>query len=396
MQTIFDVMMQTHVMPFFIDNGFETKDINSETNKKLGAESFYFHKIENDLNRNFYFETNYDNPPGKYQFTLSFGIYSYDFNRKIGFPTSDEPNGLGCTFSLSPENMSENREYWQELTTETDINAFAKNLLQRIQNTVNEFQNTVTVEDLLTQFLARQGSVNINYEYMIRYLKITDNQSLLDKYIAAIRSENNDGSDSSQWFLQQIENALSTVVLKQKVAQNFTEGMKVPTSWEKVLDWISKNPHTVIGGLFEVNENSNEMLPHWLDPKGKAIKSLAVIGENAAQDIFCIWQKDKKTLPVIWIGEAGIARIIAENIDDFIALLAVGYYEIEQGDYSKPPEFDAATEHLRNGEFQAFFRRTFKKEVEKTGTEIVARISTTHEEFFHWLCDNDAMWSQWR
>ncbi len=85
MQHIFDKIMQTHLLPFFNANGFETKDINSETNKKLGVTSRYFYKIKGDLNRNFYFESNFENTPEKYQFKLDFGVYSLSFNQAIGF-----------------------------------------------------------------------------------------------------------------------------------------------------------------------------------------------------------------------------------------------------------------------------------------------------------------------
>lgn len=356
MKDIFDKLLRETIAPYFAAIGFETKDINSETNKTLGAESFYFYRIENGLNKNFYFETNYDHTPQKFQFKLDFGIYCYDFYQKIGFPTHDEANGLGCTFSLTADSMSENNTYWQDITPQTVVNTLAENLLKRIQNTLAEFQKSEKVENLLPQFLAKQGSLNINYDQMIRYLKITDNQPLLDEYVAQIRKENSDGTDSSKWFLQQIENALSTVVLKQKIIQNFTAGMKIPKSWEKVLDWVEKNPHQTISGLFEIHENSNEMLPYWCDVNGNAIKKLGVIGVNCAQDIFCIWQKDKKNMPIVWIGEGGLARIITENIDDFIQLLAVGYYEVEQGDYANAPIFEDYNAQHQNPEFQAFYQ----------------------------------------
>jgi hypothetical protein len=51
---------------------------------------------------------------------------------------------------------------------------------------------------------------------------------------------------------------------------------------------------------------------------------------------------------------------------------------------------------LENAEFQAFYKKKFKQEIPKTGSEIVARITTQNAEFFNWLCDNDDGWKQWR
>ncbi len=44
MQVVFDSLMDTHIVPFFKANGFETQDINSDTNKTLGIQSHYFYK----------------------------------------------------------------------------------------------------------------------------------------------------------------------------------------------------------------------------------------------------------------------------------------------------------------------------------------------------------------
>jgi hypothetical protein len=109
-----------------------------------------------------------------------------------------------------------------------------------------------------------------------------------------------------------------------------------------------------------------------------------------------LWHSDKKNAPIVMLGEAGSARVIAENMDDFIQLLAVGYYEIEVADYDAEPAFPEGADHWKNPEFQAFFKKKFKKDVPKTGAEIVARKTTTDAEFFNWLCENDALWKPWK
>lgn len=172
--------------------------------------------------------------------------------------------------------------------------------------------------------------------------------------------------------------------------------MKVPKSWEKILDWAAKNPHTVIGGHFEIYGNSNNILQHCVDINGNAAQKLAVLGVNGASEVFCLWQKDKKTMPIVFLGEAGSARVIAESIDDFIQLLAIGYYEIEIADYDNSPVFPEGAAHWANPKFQAFYTKTFKKDIPKTGAEIVARNTTTNQDFFGWIGENDALWAAWK
>jgi hypothetical protein len=393
MQLVFDTLMNTHIIPFFKANGFETKDINSETNKTLGIQSHYFYHIDGDLNRNFYFESNSENTAEKYEFKLDFGIYSGVLHQTIGLPLNDAPSGLGNTFYLASEDIFLDKSYWQILTKKTDMGVFSTAVLSVLQGTLDAHKTIENVDDLI-QFNINQKNNAYNYNYIIRYLKITDKKELLDNYVAALRTT--DGSALPDWMLKDVTTLLDTTVLKQKVINNFTKGIKVPKSWENVLDWAEKNVGKVIGGHFEVIENSNNMLKHLVNMDGKAAKYLAVIGDNGADNVFCIWQKDKKNAPIVMLGEAGSARVIAENMDDFIQLLAVGYYEIEVADYDLEPTFPDGAEHWKNAEFQVFFKKKFKKEIPKIGADIVARISTKDVEFFDWLCDNDDNWKQWR
>jgi hypothetical protein len=393
MQIIFDTMMDTHIIPFFKANGFEIKDINSETNKTLGIQSHYFYKIDGDLNRNFYFESNSDNSAEKYEFKLDFGIYPYSVYQTIGFPHNDAPSGLGNLYYIASEDIFADKSYWQKITNKTNIDAFAKAFLAALQGTLDTHK-TIDSVDALMPFCIHQKSNAYNYNYIIRYLKITDKTAFLDKYVAALRTA--DGSALPDWMMKDVTALLDTTILKQKVINNFTKGLKVPKSWEIVLDWAEKNVGKVIGGHFEIIENSNNMLKHWVDMDGKAAKSLAVIGDNGADNVFCIWQKDKKNMPVVMLGEAGSARVIAENIDDFIQLLAVGYYEIEAAVYDSEPVFPEGAVHWKNTEFQAFYKKKFKKEVPKTGAEIVSQKTISSAEFFNWLCENDDSWTQWK
>jgi hypothetical protein len=393
MQAVFHAMMDKHIIPFFKTNGFDTQDINSETNKTLGIESHYFYKIEGDINRNFYFESNSDNTAEKYDFKLDFGIYPYSFYQTIGFPHNDAPSGTGNLFYLASEDIFADKSYWQSITKKTDMDTFVKALLETLQGVLDNYK-TVDSVDTLIPFCINQKSNAYNYTYLIRYLKIADKKAFLDTYVAAMRTA--DGSALPDWMMKDVTVLLDTAVLKQKVINNFTKGMKVPKSWEFVLDWSEKNIGKVIGGHFEIVENSNNLRQHLVDMGGKAAKSLAVIGDNGADNVFCIWQKDKKNAPIVMLGEAGSARVIAENMDDFIELLAVGYYEIEAADYEHAPVFPEGAGHWKNAEFQAFYKKKFKKDVAKTGAEIAARITAKEDEFFNWLCDNDALWKEWR
>jgi hypothetical protein len=300
---------------------------------------------------------------------------------------------LGNTFYIASEDIFDDKSYWQSITKKTDVVAFSTALMATLQRLLDTYKTVESVDTLLP-FCINQKSNAYNYNYLIRYLKITDKKTFLDEYVAALRTA--DGSPLPDWMMKDVTALLDTTVLKQKVISNFTKGIKVPKSWEIVLDWSEKNIGKVIGGHFEIIENSNNMLKHVVDMEGKAAQNLAVIGENGSSEIFCLWQADKKNAPIVMLGEAGAARIIAENMDDFIQLLAVGYYEIEVANFDEIPVFPEGADHWKNPEFQSFYKKKFKKEVPKTGAEIVARKTITDADFFNWMCENDDTWAQWK
>ncbi len=324
---------------------------------------------------------------------MEFGIYSNSFNETIGFPIYDAPNGTANTFSLTAEAMSADKAYWQSITKTTDIADFSKSLLSILQSTLDNHKAINTLNDLLDYYF-KQTDFACNYNYMIRYLKITDKKEHLDNYVTKLKATNADGTEPSEWYLKEIDELLDTTELKQKVKNNFTKGIKLPKSWEKVLDWVTENPHTVIGGHFEICENSNNLLQHVVDINGNAAKQLAIIGTNSADEVFCIWQKNKTESPIVFLGEAGRAKVIANSIEDFIHLLAFGYENIEIADYDNAPTFDEENQNWKNEKFQAFYTKTFKQDVQKKGAAIVAKNIINKTEFFLWLCENDSIWKE--
>ncbi|MEY4903783.1 MAG: hypothetical protein RLZZ292_1598, partial [Bacteroidota bacterium] len=191
MQHDFNELMQSQIASFFKKNGFETKDINSETNKTLGIESHYFYKIEGDLNRNFYFESNSENNAEKYEFTLNFGIYSYSFYQTIGYPYNDAPSGLGNLYYLGSEEIFSERI----LTKSTDIDSFVKALLMALQKTLDNHKMIDTIDALILVYISQTSNM-YNSRNLIRYLKITDKKDFLDRYLASLRYS--DGSPISE------------------------------------------------------------------------------------------------------------------------------------------------------------------------------------------------------
>jgi hypothetical protein len=44
----------------------------------------------------------------------------------------------------------------------------------------------------------------------------------------------------------------------------------------------------------------------------------AVFGQTADLNMFAVWKQDDGKMPVVLVGQAGLARVLAADMDDFI------------------------------------------------------------------------------
>jgi hypothetical protein len=109
----------------------------------------------------------------------------------------------------------------------------------------------------------------------------------------------------------------------------------------------------------------------------------------------CCWQQDDGRMPVVIIGEGGQSNVIAKDMDDFIALLAIGYYEFWSADISMEPQWDSQEQEaeFNNKEFQLFYKSTFGKEILKDGSSIIEGIKSC-DNLRDWLLKNYQPWNE--
>ncbi len=388
MLNLFKEIINAHVVTYLKSKGYTQEKY--QVSNDLEEDNVYFSKIEGDLNFNIYIGLGVGdrNTPELLDYMIHYGVYSKQFSEVRNYPIDEQASGSGNTFYYSLDDLLGIGEYSQSLIAATEKKAATEHLLNILQKIMDFFAPIQSWEDLLSVGLKMGPWYHSRFEHFVPYFKITDNTANLDAMIAAIRQQLKDNVGALEYFESDLPRLLDATVLKQKVANNFPRAIKLPKSWEKVLDWAEKNPHTVIGGHFEINENSNAMIQHWTNPNSVAAQNLAVIGETSEQNLFCIWQKDKKNAPIVLIAEGAEYRVLAANIDDFIQLLAIGYYNVEVADYDNSPIFETANEHWKNPKFQAFYTKAFKKEIPKTGHEIVDRKGVSDTDFQKWMQAN--------
>jgi hypothetical protein len=389
MLNLFKEIINNSVVTYLKSNNYTQKPY--QVSNSLEENDVYFSKIEGDLNFNIYIglaSGDEQNSPERLDYHIAYGVYSTQFNAVRNYPISEQPSGTGNTFYYSLDDLLGEGQYWQSLTSKTAKQAATNHLLGILKKITDFFAPIQSWDDLLAVGLKAGPWFHAQFEHFVPYFKITDDKAHLEAMTAAIRQQLKDNAGALEYFETELVRLSDAKVLKQKVANNFPKAIKLPKSWEAVLDWAEKNPHTVIGGQFEINENSNKMIQHWAKPNSLVAQNIAVIGETSEQNLFCIWKADKKNMPIVFIGEGAEYRVLAANIDDFIQLLAIGYYTVEWADYGKPPVFDAQNEHWKNPKFQAFYTKKFKKNIPATGREIVDRKGFSDADFSKWMAEN--------
>jgi hypothetical protein len=389
MLPLFKEIINESVVTYLKSKGYTQKPY--QVSNELEENDVYFSKIDGDLNFNIYIglsSSDEQNSPDRLDYCIQYGVYSTQFYTVRNYPISDQPSGLGNTFYYNLEDLLGAEKYWQSLTSATEKQSASDHLLNILQKIIDFFSPINSWENLLAVGLKQGPWFHSQFEHFVPYFKIMDDNANLEAMIAAIRQQLKDNTGALEYFEQELVRLSDARVLKQKVANNFPKAIKLPKSWKVVLDWVEKNPHTVIGGQFEINENSNKMIQYWVNPNSNAAKNVAVIGETSEQNLFCIWKADSKNMPIVFIGEGEDYRVLAANIDDFIQLLAIGYYTVECADFDNPPVFDAQNEHWKNAKFQAFYTKKFKKEIPTTGRAIVDRKGFSDADFSKWVAEN--------
>jgi hypothetical protein len=281
---------------------------------------------------------------------------------------------------------------------------FTENLAFGLQtfegvNTDNEILEYMALKDSHIPQIYNDEGVPEEYFFGYRlyeYLRMNKKHSVIEKYIRncdAVTKRIAENKIDEAGIQLIIEKACRTS--RQIQQDNFTP-LQIPESFGKLCDWIDLNNfYTTISGLFEMNENGKGTLQHWITEKNIA-ERFGIFGSLPDGDMIGVWQQDNGRMPIVWIGNGGTSRVIAKDMDDFIALLAIGYYEFWGVDISLPPvwETEEQQKEFSNPAFQKFYVDTFGKPILADGKTILEGIPTC-DDLYEWLKKNYAPWREW-
>jgi hypothetical protein len=168
--------------------------------------------------------------------------------------------------------------------------------------------------------------------------------------------------------------------MKDDIRRHFPSSISFPEELGLLCDWLEANGYP-ISGYFELRAGDGEDF-YWWFRSHAADDRLALFGAGPDGSMYCIWKQDDGREPIVHLGSEGDAlKVLAGNMRDFLALLAVGYGEIGHEDVAEPP---ARAEDI-NPDFRRWVESTLGIEIPNLGMAIVGPAQQDHQDFANWV-----------
>jgi hypothetical protein len=165
---------------------------------------------------------------------------------------------------------------------------------------------------------------------------------------------------------------------------SFPTGVAVPAELDALFEFAEANGGEV-SGLFEFDTDGSDSALAWFDKDPVPARDFAVFGRGPDGSQYALWLhagSDTSTAPVVLLdSECRGSCVIADNVREFLRLLAIGYEE--PGRYpTLEPEDRASAAKLRK-----WLKAQYKLVPPKTGAELVATAQARHPDLMAWITD---------
>jgi hypothetical protein len=172
--------------------------------------------------------------------------------------------------------------------------------------------------------------------------------------------------------------------LLDKVKMGFPSTIDFPPILSQLCEWDeNENQGDTISGYFELQQYGRDILSRLID-KDNIRDRFGLFGLNSDGGLYCVWLQDNGKQPVVYIGSGSSARVLTQNIEDFLLLLAIGYDEVGRADFSQPPESESSV----NTNFQDWVKQRLNSSIPETGEAIVNLAIEKSDDLGDWLKAN--------
>jgi hypothetical protein len=351
------------------------------------ADKAYYYRRNGDIQTNVFFENYAD---ASQSFEINFGFHS-DATNKVMTPFPYEfPEGFN---DFAFDRLSDHPDLAPNVlafSKDANLDELKVKWTPFLERFINAFQNVTSNDEALTICID-----TMRFGQLDRYFQRTKDKVRYEKWYRKSNADEIKAGNITEAHIA--ENCALAMRTQRQIQQaNFEPYFTMPEMLGIVCDWVDDmNYNNAMGGGVELFDNGRFHTEEWI--KYKHISNQLALFASANSDnlhIF-LWNKADGTQPVVSIGEGGVAKVVAANIEDFFELVAIGYYEIND-DVSLEPVYpnDDAKLFRDNTKFRKFYTDTFKKEIPANGAAIEKRAEQVGN-FYQWLCDNYEPWKEW-
>ena len=167
-----------------------------------------------------------------------------------------------------------------------------------------------------------------------------------------------------------------------RIQSEFPPGVMMPPLLRGMCDLLDRTDYPISGGMRLRPEGKN--LQGWFGADSDAWKMLAGFCAGPDGSTIAIWNHAACALedaPVVHLGSEGNEiRVIADNLEQFARLFAIGYEELGFDDLRLPPEEPETAAHLRQ-----WLKAQFGIVPPATGADIATRAKDKHPDFESWV-----------
>ncbi|HLP88395.1 MAG TPA: hypothetical protein VK184_07375 [Nostocaceae cyanobacterium] len=157
-----------------------------------------------------------------------------------------------------------------------------------------------------------------------------------------------------------------------------------PTALMKLFAY-HQQVQTAYSGGFEVRIIPENM-KYCFDGDTETAKQFIEVGQTQDDSSYCFWLYDNKKIseaPIVFLGSEGTDnKVLANNLEEFLTLLSIGYDELGYADYGSEPE-EAATPELQH--FRTWLKQEFGIIPPATGESIIENARSQHPDLDQWF-----------
>jgi hypothetical protein len=358
---------------------------------KLSDKPYYFRK-SNGIQTNVFFEDHTDdNADDDHQtFEINFGFHS-DVTNKVLTPAPIEFPEAFNAFAF--DRMSDHPDFTPSILafkSDSNLDELKEKWLPFVERFITAFDNVKSNDEGIDVCIDK-----LRFGQLDRYFQRTKDKLRYEKWYRKTNAEEINAGNITE--AQIVENCALAMRTQREIQKaNFEPHFAMPEMLGLVCDWVDDmNYYEWMGSGVELFDNGRRHTEEWITDKKISIQFALFASANSDNTHIFLWNRDDGTMPVVSIGEGGVAEVVTASIEDFFELLAIGYYEIGDDINIEPVyESEELKEFRNNRKFRSFYTETFKKEIPSTGAAIEERAEKVGN-FYEWLCDNYEPWKEW-